>query len=1707
MHLQIDGAVTYYGPQKGGKMSKMRNYEISLWRDIFNNGEVFEQKMYVFGSDELLTQSRAFNVNFKRKVNGSNELTFKMYYQYIDSITGKKVENPYVQDLINEAKIKLKFKNKWYDLIIKNTQKDSNNHTISFTASDLHINELSKNGFGLTISTELENSIGTAEELAEIIFSDTDWEVDASEKIPQTTEESLIEIRLTQDLSIKATQLKNSGSIAPVEQEVNLFIPKEEKVYLFYSCCKGKTNRFQFIYVPSSQQISKNQDRVITNEDSQYYIDNTIYVSNDLTSKYGLEIPRFFQVSSFTISENYRGSRYVYSAKTLYNRLLNRYVTEYKDSFGETVHVFSDTEYITPNIIQNYITNNTFQSTSGWTGAYVITNQNQAENFFNQTLKWGANCFVDTTPKLLNDLMVGSFDGTKTYKPYLGASFPISDNTEAILVNSSFYDTPPSPQLFSKGKKFILFYNQMSLEYDIKPKFIVKVGEVFYDTTKGCYNNKFNHLFLTFDSTNAKPYAGTVNGVSGYNYIEAVIPNNISFSEKELSRLKIQTFIAPKNKIEGQDLKFLDLQIFPYYEKEDGGFVLPADPIEEAQAITNYSYFYPDSEENKKALSAEEMIIYQTQNEPIGLQVVYNTGAEKINTLSVAKSNYFNACQKLCEVFECWADFDIEHDQEGYITKKTVRIKNYIGKENHGGFRYGVNLNTISRKDDSQKIVTKLLVTDNSNEFAKDGFCTIQRAASNETGENYIYDFSYYVNKGLIDRTALSNILYNTDGGCGPDLILVRESHEGINKPLNCQGYYTRLSLLNKEMDRVSAAMLDFSVPKMQAEANLAVYEAGVIAADSELESNISSFRQMTGFEYTQIVASESEGFSPIEIADETKRRRALVENNVTISSYLTKISELLPTKQEFETKKTLAQAAVTQYNAALQNLELEYNRYFNWKKELNKLFFRKFYRYIQEGTWSDESQTDDEKYYIDALSVGYNSSMPQVTYTFKVTSLENLEEGFAFDLGDKTFIEDEEYFGYDEYGNPYREEVVITEIVYVLDEVDKDSISIKNYKNQFQDLFQSITASVQTVNYTSGAWDKAATFTESTDKEKSKFLQGALNYADTVLTNAGEQSVVWDRTGITITDKTKPNQQIRMVAGGIFLRDKNDDGLNWKVGITSEGINAKLITAGQINTGLIQIMRGDEPYFRWDDHGITAYSFDENIKRITTSFDTKRGVRFDRFGVYGYDMNDESFISETEIKDGQTWHPVSIDEVRSNSVFSLTWDGLQLKPGAGYYGANGKTYHASYAFIGKTDGKLYNGWDNWYTPITNSIDENQTQPFVKIISAGTKEGTNFTETLAIYDNGVLVCQDARLRGTIYAESGRIGSEKAGWKIDANSITTGTLGTDGFHMFASGVQEESVGVGEFEDRDDWRLFIGQSFGVDSDGRLYANEANISGIITALAGGNIGGWEIGENYLISENAIGTNDSFHMYSKDKSPKKKIGNSSELENWRLVIGSNFGVDATGTLYAADANITGNISIGKGATIAGWTVGTNCLTYGKLLDDNSIHLYNLFPDEEVTIAGHKDNSWRIVVGDNFGVTKGGNLYATGGQVGKWNITEKALVQEYLYILAEDEIDYYSQKTGLETECIFQSYDDSRTIPSWQGVGIYQGELFIKTPEDYNQNPVLLSFESRFNPGVQYRVIWNRDDDKLEVVMMGTHQFKELMEKMKPPVQPPIKI
>ena len=162
-------------------------YEISVWSDVYDEelGRFTERKEIVIGSDTMISEARAREPKLVNNINGTNKFSFNLYYRYIDTRTGEEVENPYVPYLVNERKIKVLWKNKWYDFLIKSIKEDSANRLYTYNCEDSYITELSRNGFELEFVTELENNIGTAPELVSRILENTDWIFDeeGSDKI------------------------------------------------------------------------------------------------------------------------------------------------------------------------------------------------------------------------------------------------------------------------------------------------------------------------------------------------------------------------------------------------------------------------------------------------------------------------------------------------------------------------------------------------------------------------------------------------------------------------------------------------------------------------------------------------------------------------------------------------------------------------------------------------------------------------------------------------------------------------------------------------------------------------------------------------------------------------------------------------------------------------------------------------------------------------------------------------------------------------------------------------------------------------------------------------------------------------------------------------------------------------------------------------------------------------------------------------------------------------------------------------------------------------------------------------------------------------------------------------------------------------------------------------------------------------------------
>ena len=183
-------------------------YEISLWEDILEKinikdsetSEVTVKQYYkesqiaIIGSDTMNTPIRAYNPILTQSTNGSSTLTFTINSKYYDD-NGELIDNPFVDLLVNERKVKLRYDGEWYDFVIKSIQENFENKTFTYTAKDLFINELSKNGFNLQLDTELENNQGTITELAEYTLAETDWQVDKenSDIIQQFNEEALYE--------------------------------------------------------------------------------------------------------------------------------------------------------------------------------------------------------------------------------------------------------------------------------------------------------------------------------------------------------------------------------------------------------------------------------------------------------------------------------------------------------------------------------------------------------------------------------------------------------------------------------------------------------------------------------------------------------------------------------------------------------------------------------------------------------------------------------------------------------------------------------------------------------------------------------------------------------------------------------------------------------------------------------------------------------------------------------------------------------------------------------------------------------------------------------------------------------------------------------------------------------------------------------------------------------------------------------------------------------------------------------------------------------------------------------------------------------------------------------------------------------------------------------------------------------------------------
>lgn len=1303
-------------------------YNISIWKDIPKKWQVDEtnqisyideEKIADIGSNTMTSLNRAIKPQLINNVNGTNNFSFTLYISYIDTKTGEKVKNPFVDLISNESKIKVFWKDKWYDFIVKNIQESSSGKSIQYNCIDLYINELSKTGFNLEFSSELNNNQGTVQELANIILEDSDWTLDENEEIIQQEIEEPVYELFNIELPNQFTA-KNKFNI-------DIQISAGSNILLYYSVFRDKQTYLQFFY-NGKNSFDRESSDLLTEDGECLYVKDVIWKEEDefvncyLGDKQILHVPK-----QKNISTQYRAKRLVYSVKSKFDPITEKYVTLY-DYNGTELYKYIENEYLDPTVVQNALINSQdFSDLEGWisTGSAPVP-------------------IFKLYPKF-TDINITSYSYLKVGKGY--------------YYNTAFQDnTAAAPEGFQPKQKFI-FRIQAFADSGGDPKGTFISNGLSFFIGKYIDEDKSPSGSNYFDLGNF-----SVVTVDGEKWLECTATCNTSVLKSELVYEHIGFFL--NNTIGNCWIK--KIQFFPlvYGEDAEGNEtrINPGDLDLQALIRKVYKYYSPSA--NSSATNIEEIkFLYVDNTDWIedGLIPKYNENFEKIRSITEKNSTRFNLIQTLAETFECWARFNIGHNNDGSIIKrydstknkviydKTITFVKEIGQKTGIGFKYGIDLSDVQRTINSEQIATKIIVSPNSNEFAENGFCTIARSQQNYSKENFILNFDYYISHGLLDGGELNKDLYLTT----PDVI----------------GYYYHLNQNNSKYDANAEKLLVKRKDLIKQDSFRITYEEYITSAQQRKQDIYNDLLSYTG---TSSWKGIEQYFAKHPDDDRAK-------------SLILTYSNLEKNIEAFSNQLKDLKKSIDSLTKKIEELESEQESLIEKNKALHYQFNNKYSRYIQEGSWISEEYIDDDLYYMDGISVAYTSSRPQVSYNISVLRLSALEKfkNKIFNLGDISYIEDTEFFGYVN-GTPYKELVLISQLISNFDEPTQDRIVVQNYRTQFEDLFQRITATTQSLQYNQGSYNKVTNAFEEDGTIKVETLQNSIAYNQELIYSAQNESLITDNTGITLTDINNPNKKTKITSGGIFI--SIDGGNTWKNAIRGEGISTQYLTAGSINANYINILDGNHSTFRWDSRGINAFSTVEDAENNIVMVNLGKFVRFDRYGIYGINGNTD-------------YNPSSELDIWNTANFGMTWKGFFIK------------------------NRADNGWVEVSSENDVSVFSKNENNSIERIKIGRIDGDGSESNPYIY--GIKINNASGVPVMESSDDGELWLKKA---LNISSTNN----------------NYSIQIGYLDLKENETLHrtidINNKFIVYEDGSMVATDGKFTGIINAI-GGTIGGLEI------------------------------------------------------------------------------------------------------------------------------------------------------------------------------------------------------------------------------------------------------------------------
>ena len=259
-----------------------------------------------------------------------------------------------------------------------------------------------------------------------------------------------------------------------------------------------------------------------------------------------------------------------------------------------------------------------------------------------------------------------------------------------------------------------------------------------------------------------------------------------------------------------------------------------------------------------------------------------------------------------------------------------------------------------------------------------------------------------------------------------------------------------------------------------------------------------------------------------------------------------------------------------------------------------------------------------DVAIYLDALNVMYENARPKVSYEVELSVLNPEFVHTAYKrLNQIVHINDndlklENVSGY------------ISTVTLKLDKPWEDTVEIKNYETKFEDLFSTIVAQTEAMKSSRPALNTAIAAFTSTGLIDKNIIYDSINSANLNLSFNSGKLTIDQAEGIWGTSDTGV---VAFRGGGIFTATEKDNSGNWiwNTGILPSGINADLITTGQLDTNKIKVYAGNELRFQWNGEGLYAYkSFSSDGAEIASTItipnnkiDQKQYVKFNSEGLF----------------------------------------------------------------------------------------------------------------------------------------------------------------------------------------------------------------------------------------------------------------------------------------------------------------------------------------------------------------------------------------------------------------------------------------------------------------------------------------------------------